>query len=122
MSVRYRARRGARCCVASVPAEPSRPSRRRRRLGPLPGLLAAVSVVAIGAAGAQADEERTATSRLSNAALLEKLDAMERRIKMLEAQLKREARSPSRAAAKPADRTAPTGPYAQAHAPNASAA
>src|SRR5690242_7384436 len=122
MRVRDRARRGARCSAASLLSVANRPSRRRRSPGPLPALLAAVSVIAIGTAGARAEEDRAATPRLSNAALLEKLDAMERRIKMLEAQLKHKPRSPSPATDKPADRPAPTGPYAQADASKASAA
>jgi len=86
-------------------------------------LLATVSLLAVGAA--QAGENAAsppAAAAVSNEALLKKLDAMERRIKMLEGQL-RQKKAPAAASDRRAAAAArPAGPFAEAAAAAAPAA
>jgi hypothetical protein len=82
-------------------------------------LLATTSLLTLGVATARADEPAAAAqpAAVSNEVLLQKLEAMEKRIRMLEGQL-RQANSiaPSRATRASAARTG-TGPYAEATTP-----
>ncbi len=90
-------------------------------------LLATTSAVALGAGAAHAGDGPAAAPQAeaaSNAALLKKLDAMERRIRMLEGQLKQASTTAPAPAAKrspspPAPATARSqgGPYAEAAPP-----
>ncbi len=89
-------------------------------------LLAATSVLALGAAAAHAGHDPAPTRQgdtPSNEALLKKVEAMERRIRLLEGQLKQASTIPSaapaarRPAGAPATTARPTGPHAEATAP-----
>jgi len=100
-----------------------------RHIGVFATLLATTSLMALGVGAARADDEAARHAAVTNEALLKKLDAMERRIRTLEGQLKQAHAAPAApAAARPA--SAPTqapapaltartvsGPYAEAAPP-----
>jgi hypothetical protein len=100
---------------------------RRGQLRGAAALLAATSMLALGAAAAQAGDDPSPTRQAdatANEALLKKVEAMERRIRVLEGQLKQAGTTPSAppAAKRPAGATATaarsqTGPHAEATAP-----
>jgi hypothetical protein len=85
-------------------------------------LAAAASLLVLGANVARAGDEPTAerSAAASNAVLLKKLEAMERRIQLLEGELKhRPAAAAPKPAAISASPSAAAGPYAQAATPAA---
>ena len=103
-----------------MPVAAQAPSRANRFACPLSTskniaqcVLAAVSLLAIGAGSARAVEDPAPRPPASNEVLLKQLEAMERRIKMLEGQLKRKPAAKP-AAADSAEPPAAAGPYAQA--------
>src|SRR5215471_4246678 len=98
------------CRAAGSPFFPATIAQSLRR-----NALAAVSLLALGVGPAHALDDQTAKSQAGNEALLKKLEAMERRIQMLEGQLKQKhtAATPS-ASTKPASAPAPAGTYALA--------
>jgi len=113
------------CGLVVAPARSPRQKRNPGWPGVVAALLATTSLLALGTGAARAGDEpapaRQANAAASNEALLRKLDAMEKRIRMLEGQLRQvnsAAPSPAstRATHAPATRSA-TGPYAEATPP-----
>ena len=97
---------------AGSPFFPATIAQSLRRNAPL---LAAVSLLALGVGPAHALDDQTAKSQAGNEALLKKLEAMERRIQMLEGQLKQKHTAAAPAGStRPASAPAPTGTYALA--------
>src|SRR5262249_59434471 len=97
---------------AGSPFFPTTIAQSLRRNAPL---LAAVSLLALGVGPAHALDDQTAKSQAGNEALLKKLEAMERRIQMLEGQLKQKHTAAAPAgSARPASAPAPTRPHALA--------
>jgi len=103
--------RACRPFLSLTPAD--RPPHRNRNTAAVATLLAATSLLAIDVRSLRA-EDQTTKPQISNEALLKKLDAMERRIKTLESELKR--RPPAQGTAAAPGTAAPRGPYADATA------
>jgi hypothetical protein len=103
-----------------VPRDPtSTPPHKSAWLRAAATLLATTSLLALGAAAARAADDPAPANQaaaVSNEALLKKLDAMEKRIRMLEGQLRQANTAAPAPAAARATRTA-TGPHAEAAAP-----
>ena len=89
------------------------PSRRRAAV-----LLATASLIALDVGAARAGDTTASPppAAASNEALLKKLEAMEQRIKSLEAQIRQQKKAPAAASDRRAP-TQPTGPYAATTAP-----
>src|SRR5262249_51109681 len=94
---------------AGSPFFPTTIAQSLRRNAPL---LAAVSLLALGVGPAHALDDQIAKSQAGNEALLKKLEAMERRIQMLEGQLKQKHTAAAPAGStRPASAPAPTGTH-----------